>query len=271
MDDFWQQLIETVQKAGFVPTESLVDASSAIVNKRQPAKDPITLFEAVRLTYGFDWKEIEYADVSFWNWRQIRNELQQIWAALDHAASRISGSPAKAVAWSYPTTRTLEQIVELVQTAASSTPSPRTTTPVRRPEPRLMVNPGKMDAAIVSTYAVLQKNGDYVYSDICSWHLEDMLSDEEYLDALDQRVLAAFADHRHDDTRDLIPRQLVRAKMALHNSSDQSRTFLDFLRTLDQTNNLSGLSNQALLHRLLQIAPESSKQALEIMGETARA
>ena len=271
MDDFWGRLSSLISERGFVPTELLVDSPTSRVNKRQPTKDPITLFEAVRLAYGFEWKDIEASDVTYWNWRQIRAEMKEIWAALDQASSDFAGRPTKAIPWSYKATCTKDDAIKLVTSAAHISPLSTTSTPLRRPESRLMVNPGKMDAAIVNTCAVVRRNSNLEYSDILCVNLNQDLTDEEFLGLLDERVSVHSYDRQLEDNRDLIPRQLVRAKMAVQASSEEVRTFLDFLRALELSNNISGLSDQALLGRLLRISPESSKQALGALGDLTKA
>jgi len=256
----WQTITDLVNESGFLPGEMAADRESQSLPGRGPLP-PLTLFEAVRIGLGVPSDCVDYADVSFWNWKELRSAWTEVWAVLDELASSTSGSPIKAVAWAYPRARASSEVVELLHIAESSAPHLRAPLPAPRPHGSNMVNKGQISAAIANTLGVIRVAVGDPYCDFLPSLISEDATDEEFLQRLDEFVSRESLDQTKGDRSTFIPRALVRARFSVGDEEGNStRSFVGFLRQLDESNNLAGNSDQAFLHRLTTIAPEKSKE-----------
>ena len=256
----WNEIRALIEKAGFFSGEQAGDRESQDFSARSPLP-PLTLFEAVRLGLGVPPPQVGYADVSFWNWRDLRKAWAKVWDILDEEASRIHGSPIKSVAWAFPKSRTASEIMALIDRAESRSQEPESPLPMLRPTSLEMVNNGQISAAIANTLGVIREGLDAAYCDFLPSLIVQNATDEEFLQRLDEYVAERSLDQTRSDQSTYVPRLLVRARFASESQDGaQFRTFVAFLQSLDQANNLSGNSDQALLHRLTRIAPEKGKE-----------
>jgi len=264
VDVIWDPAIGILEQSGFIPTQQLVETPiKRGSTQRRSETDPVTLFEAIRLATGVQWEDMDSSDVTFWNWLELRQAWFEVWSALDSLVTRIKGTGSKAIPCAYQRSRTIEEVVSLLQSAKQEFPGLKVPRPHRRPEARDMVSSGRIDAAIANTLGVLRYTSGDEYGDLLSFCLENAVSDEDLLKSLDRRLLAQGANRDAINSRDLIPRQLVRAKLFISSQDETVRTFAGFLERLDSGNNLAGNSDSALVRRLLSIAPERSAAVLK--------
>jgi hypothetical protein len=136
-----------------------------------------------------------------------------------------------------------------------------------------MVNVGKGDSAVVSTIAVLVKQLSLPYGEILDSLLKRGGSDEDLLAHLDVEVDRLGADRTSCD-QSPIPREIIRAKQKVRDQMTLSSIpITTFLEILDASNNLTNITDDALLARLLYIAPEDNKsiaKKIEAAHFTAR-
>lgn len=260
----WERAIGILERSGFIPTQQLVETPlKRGATQRWSEADPVTLFEAIRLATGVQWEDMDSSDVTFWNWLELRQAWFEVWSALDTLVTRIKGTGSKAIPWAYQRSRTIEEVVGLLQMAKREFPDLNVPRPHRRPEARDMVSSGRIDAAIANTLGVLRYNSGDEYGDLLSFCLKNTTSDEELLNSLDNRLLTQEANLDATNSKDLIPRQLVRAKLFICSQEETVRSFAGFLERLNLGNTLAGSSDSAFLRRLLSIAPEKSAAVLK--------
>jgi len=263
----WNEIRELIEKAGFVPGEQAGNRESQDLPGGL-SLPPLTLFEATRLGLGVPPAQVGYADVSFWNWLDLRKTWGQVWNILDREASRLYGSPIQAVAWAYPKARTTSEILGLIERAESHAQAPSCPLPMPRPMSAEMVNKGQISAAIANTLGVIRVGLDTEYCDFLPALITQDATDEEFLLRLDRYVEQEEFDQTLSDQFTMVPRLLVRARFSsAPQDGAQYRTFVSFLQSLDEANNLSGNSDQALLHRLTRIAPEKSKEVTKRINQ----
>lgn len=270
MPVIWESAIGVLRRSGFIPTEQLTDHSvKRSVNQRRPETDSVTLFEAIRLASGVQWDDMDSSVVTFWNWLELRLAWTEVWSALDSLVSKAEGAGSRAIPWAYQSSRTQGDVVGLLERAKQEFPEVAVPLPHRRPEARDMVSSGRIDAAIANTLGVLRVASGQEYGDLLTSCLGNGTDDEKFLRMLDTRLLSLKADLDTIDPRDLIPRQLVRARQETASRDETVRTFGDFLTRVDSSINLSGNSDSSLLHRLLSIAPEKSAAVLKTLQATS--
>lgn len=84
--------------------------------------------------------------------------------------------------------------------------------PRRRPESRLIVGNGKIDAAIANTLSVLRVGFDLPYGDFIPKLIKESPNDEDFLKVLGDEVARQGFDEQLNDLNSFVPRELVRAK-----------------------------------------------------------
>lgn len=251
---FWKDLEEVL-------SSGVVGGSPESLNERtMQSNQEFSLFRAVRAAIGVEQQDMDCVDVSFWEWREMRALLLQAWGALDAVATRRSGRREQALVWVRQPEQSGLDLSEFVGEARSGEPSLGSLGVHRRPEALLMVNTGKIDAAICSTIAVVVSSSECPYGEILHKMLLMGGTDEELLAFLDSEVDRIGADRGSCHTS-AIPRELVRAKQKVRDQMGLSfaSSFVEFLETLDSASNLTNVTDEALLMRLLRIAPEENQ------------
>lgn len=221
--------------------------------------DALSLFKAVRFAIGVQPQDTDCADVAFWEWREMRSLLVQVWEALDRAASRRSDRREFASVWVHRQEQSGLNLDDFITEARSYAPTLPSLTVSRRPDAFLMVNVGKSDSVIVSTVAVIVKHSGLPYGEIL--HKLQVMGgpDEDLLGFLDSEVERLGADQSVCD-QSAIPRELIRAKQKVRDQfSMSSMSVSSFLEVLNSSNNLTNINDDALLSRLLHIAPEENR------------
>ena len=265
MENIWTKASNLISTFGFIPTE-LLDDVILENSKSRTIENGLSLFEVIRLASDVEWVDREYADVSFWNFQELRSTWSLVWATLDNEVQALTGNVHYAIPWAYFKERGKNEILLLLANASIRQPNLNIPQPRRRPESRLIVGNGKIDAAIANTLSVLRVGLDIPYGDFIPKLIKEVPNDEDFLKALGDEVARQGIDEQVNDSNSFVPRELVRAKWKIQkDKGDQSTSFAGFLSYLETSNNLEGNSDQAFLTRLLRIAPETSiavKQAI---------
>lgn len=264
--DVFGVLIEKFEVTGFAPLAPL-----------QKSKSTFTLFNAVRDLCGMT-ERIEVtipdkrsatkdvsttkethvvsdeADVSFWNYKELRAYLDLIFDLINEGVSNEVGSKTDAVAWSHDPSRTKSEVIEVMRELQKIHPNldppPHA---IRRPKAKQMVQIGKVEAAIGNTCAVLNAGGSN-YGDLFETMSHCNLTDESLLDFLDDLVYQQGLDTMVTDKTSLVPKSLVKTYVSYRartrNQKQKSCTMADFLGLLSEADNLSGNSDETIIHRL---------------------
>lgn len=265
MENIWTKASDLISTFGFVPTE-LLDEVILENSKSRTIENGLSLFEVIRLASGVEWNDREYADVSFWNFQEMRTAWISVWTTLDNEIQTITGNVHYAIPWAYSKDRGEREILSLLTSASIREPNLIIPQPRRRPESRLIVGNGKIDAAIANTLSVLRVGFDLPYGDFIPKLIKESPNDEDFLKVLGDEVARQGFDEQLNDLNSFVPRELVRAKWKTQkDKGDQFTSFAGFLSYLETSNNLEGNSDQGFLTRLLRIAPETSiavKQAM---------
>jgi hypothetical protein len=253
MMGYWDDLSEVMDG------KILALASADLGQDESEPDNTISLFSATRRAIGVAPKDDDCADVAFWEWREMRSLLVQVKESLDRAATRLSGRREIATVWVHQPAQSAFDVNELIAEGRSYSPLLPSLRVNRRPDAFLMVNAGKVDSSIASTVAVVVKNTTLPYGEIFQKLLNVGGKDEELLEFLDREV-EGIGDDRSSCDQSAIPREFVRAKQKLRDDMAlASLSVSSFLEILDTSNNLTNTNDDALLARLLHIAPEKNK------------
>lgn len=262
MADYWSTLKAILDQGGFDPLHGL-DGSRSSGGAKSAHQGQVSLFQAVRLAVGIEQSALDFADVSFWDWIRLREFLSTVWSALDTQIQVDFQSTSPAIVWASRVERTESEILALVDRASLRVEVGKPPAAVLRPAAFQMVGMGKIDSALANTCAVLTANLDVSYGDLLSQLLERGGTDEELLFFLDEKVSTSRADRTVSDQSSFIPRELVRAKIAIADKLGLgSIDFFKFLQVLDESNNLDNVTNESLLGRLVKIAPEPKSSVI---------
>jgi hypothetical protein len=272
MKSVWNEIRENISKHGLrhrlensvLPSEQNENSGWTSAGR--------TLFEMVRLSAGIDEQDMDYADVSFWNWLELRRSFIDIWRDLDLAATEKTGRTTLASAWAHESSTSFSEVLEIIDRAEEIRPGLEATKAIKRIEAPFIVNAGKVEAAIINTCAVICKQEDSSYGAIFSELIKNCEKDEETLVYLDELVNKRKTEISVTDRTSMIPRELGRAKSKMRNQSDEfTLTFVEFLKLIEPKENFEQLSDKLLRSRLVQIAPEESAsfiRKIQLLDET---
>jgi hypothetical protein len=202
---------------------------------------------------------MDSSDVTFWNWLELRKSWSELWAILDNAVSVKEGKQVRVIPWAFQRERSLDEVLALLDFVVNNFGDPSVPSADRRPDARFMVASGRIDAAIANTIGIVRSNQQVDYWTLLSSVAIPGVDDEDFLKQLDSATLRVGFDRRRQDSHDLVPRQLVRARQELSGRIDSIRRFSDFLHYLISGNDRDQLSDLEVLKRLLVIAPEKSE------------
>lgn len=248
---FLQLVATRLADSGFRP----FSVESADVESR------LTLHDAIRSVLTKGSTSSHLPDVAFWEWREIRPFLRQVWTNLNVSIARIDVGERSAIAWCSVPERSLKDVRMLLD-RASELPLQKLPTATRRASPRGLVQSAKVAGAIVESFAVLHEESSSSYGDLIERALEDFedsAGDLDLLAKLDDQCRFNEVGRNVTDNSTLVPRQLLRAYLKKERQADNRGEFLsfvNFLRAEIVVNNLAGLSDRATLKRLIQIEPE---------------
>jgi hypothetical protein len=227
---------------------------------------PRTMFQAVRLAAGISVQDVDNADVTYWNWRELRLLFATVWEALDAYVKEAKIGSGPAVLELSRIDATPAVIKQAVGGARKVFPSLDSIVAQKRPSARNVINPGKVDHAIANTLAVMVASSGLPYGE----YLDAIRqfggsSDEDSLAYLDSIVDELSFNRSAIDKESWIPRELLRARNAIRiKTGDEAMSLKSFLVQLDSSNNLTSITDASLLGRLLIIAPETGAMAKRV-------
>ena len=263
--DFFGALIEKVQNVGFAPLAPS-QKSKATYTLHTVVRDQLGMAERTEVSIqpndqsGGSSKTVEVhitsdmADVAFWDYKALRVFLTTVHEILDAEVSLLVGKSTNAVAWAHDPSRSQRDVIDLFNKARLKHPELTVPGPAhKRISAKLMVQNRRSEAAIANTLAVLVANGSS-YGDLleqCS-HLD--LSNESLLDFLDAQVEKTGANRNSIDRESLIPRELVmgfaKKRSEISKTEQGSLTVCQFLKSINDSNNFAGNSDETILYRL---------------------
>ena len=263
--DFFGALIEKVQNVGFAPLAPS-QKSKATYTLHTVVRDQLGMAERTEVAMrpkdqtGSSSKTVEVhitsdmADVAFWDYKALRAFLTNVHNILDSEVSLLVGKPTNAVAWAHDPSRSQSEVIDLFKKVRLKHPDLLVPGPAqKRISAKLMVQNRRSEAAIANTLAVLVANGSS-YGDLLEQCSQLDLSNESLLDYLDAQVEKVGANRNSIDRESLIPRELVVgfAKKRSENSKTEQGTLTvcQFLKSINDSNNFAGNSDDTILYRL---------------------
>lgn len=226
---------------------------------------PLTMIQLVRLTMGVPMAMVDFPTFAFWNSDILQKQLDKMWSALDSAVADLHPGNYSIVAWCFRVpSPTVSEILHVIEVAGSNSANVRIVDPTPRPMSSGLVQPKSLQTTIINMIGVVRTTCDLGYGDLLTQLASRNENDEELLQFLDTRI--ANGDHRmaQADRTTPIPALLTRAFFV---GNDPARTgtgpdtIAQFLRRLDESNNLAGLSDLALTRRLVPAASDSASGA----------
>jgi len=226
---------------------------------------PLTIIQLVRLTMGLPMAMVDFPTFAFWNSYKLQEKLDKIWSALDSAVADLHPGNYSIVAWCFRVpSPTVSEILQIIEFAESKSGAVRIADPTPRPMSSGLVQPKSLQTTVINMIGVVRTTCDLGYGDLLTQLASRDENDDELLQFLDTRI--ADGDHRmaQADRNTPIPALLTRAYFA---GNDPTRTgtgtgtIAQFLHRLDESNNLAGLSDQALTRRLVPAASDSASGA----------
>jgi hypothetical protein len=263
--DFFGALIEKVQNVGFAPLAP-TQKSKATYTLHTVVRDQIGMAERTEvstqpndLTRGSS-KNVEthitsdIADVAFWDYKALRSFLIIVHNILNDQVSEIVGRPTNAVAWAHDPSRSQDDVIDLLKSVRLKHPDLLVPgLAQKRISAKLMVQNRRCEAAIANTLAVLVANGSS-YGDLLEQCSQLDLSDESLLDFLDIQVNMTGANRNLIDRESLIPREMVVGYVRKRSENSKTEqgplTVCQFLKSINDANNLAGNSDDTILYRL---------------------
>ena len=194
------------------------------------------------------------ADVSFWDFLELREYLQKITELVDAEVALVVGKPTHFAAWEHDGSRSKTDVLKLLNSLSKKHPvlpnPPRATS---RPQARDIVAKGKIEAAIANTLAVMVGNG-MQYGDLFEKIASKLISNEDLLIDLDNYLEQQKCDRLTYDNKSLVPRNFVQAYFKFKDNADlgtdRNPSLAKFLSSMSTTNNFSGNSDEMLIKRL---------------------
>jgi len=263
--DFFGALIEKIKSVGFAPLAPS-QKSKATYTLHTVVRDQLGMAERTEVstqpnnqTSGSS-KSVavhitsDMADVAFWDYKELRVFLANVHNILDDEVSVFVGKPTNAVAWAHDPSRSQSDVIDLFTKVRLKHPDLLVPGPAqKRISAKLMVQNRRSEAAIANTLAVLVANGSS-YGDLLEQCSQLDLSNESLLDFLDTQVEKVDASRDLMDRESLIPRELVvgfTKKRSENSKTEQgSLTVCQFLKSINDSNNFAGNSDDTILYRL---------------------
>ena len=194
------------------------------------------------------------ADVSFWDFLELREYLKKITELIDAEVALVAGKPTHFAAWDHDSSRSKTDVIKLLNSLSKKHPVlPNPPQATSRPQARDMVAKGKIEAAIANTLAVMVGNG-MQYGDLFEKIASKLISNEDLLVDLDNYLEQHKCDRLTYDNKSLVPRNLVQAyfkfKDNADSGTDRNPSLAKFLSSMSTSNNFSGNSDEMLIKRL---------------------
>lgn len=208
----------------------------------------------------------------YWNWEELVGFLHEAWRRLDAAASDIAGRKTSTIAYLFEDGRSVDDALAVLDRVDCDN-SMHVVMPLRRP-----TTPGEgariplantLIGAIVRTMSMVVRSHEVSFGDVLSQCASVDTGDVDLLRRVDSSLGGGIESRAGLPPGEnvLMMRALVRAfQGAVSSESDESsryQSFSGFLVHFEQEANWSGLSDQSLLRRLLNIAPETAQSEMK--------
>lgn len=267
--DAWRQMSALLQERGFrpypigdnlAPIDEVLDADAVAESKL-----PLTMIQLVRLTIGVPMAMVDFPTFAFWDSDKLQKKLDKIWSSLDSAVADLHPGNYSVVAWCFRVpSPTVPEVLKVIEVAKAKSGEVRIVDPTPRPMSSGLLQPRSLETTVINMIGVVRTTCDLGYGDLLTQLANGEHNDLQLLDFLDSRI--ADGDHKmaQADRDTPIPALLTRV---LFSGNDPTRTgtgldtVAQLLRRLDESNNLAGLSDQALTRRLVPATSDKTSGA----------
>lgn len=244
-----------------IEAEGLLPFSSIKLGKR--TKPGITLFEALRNSLSM---KVDDSIYMYWEWIELESFLDEFWRILDNSASVLEGRKTSVIARASEESCTTSDVLRILETAKFESPKIISSISRRPTKSEASVRyVGKLLGACFTTIGILEKQNNCGFGDLFSLLADESRTNVELLRHLDDmsRELDSPLESLQPTDSILILRALGWALEKVNDDrkeDDQvSLTLGGFFFETEQSANWAGLSDQAILRRLLAIAPETAE------------
>lgn len=257
----WDRMEELLDRFGFHQYQ--VDDDRAVVLTPDTVDESgaggMSILELVRGALGVPREAASFPPYMFWDGIEMGPVLNQIWSRLNAALNAEVPSSHEIVAWCYlPSERSVSDLRKVIKRAGQMCTgiSNRKFTP--RPIGSNLVGAESAAGAAINLFGIVHTMRQVSYGDLLSSVQDKKRTEIELIGLLESRLSANERLEARCDTVSPIPQLLSRsyfsaAKLA---ASQSSRLGLyDYIASLEEVNNLAGLSDTALCKRLLQTLP----------------
>lgn len=267
--DAWRQMSALLEERGFqpypigdnlAPNDEVLDADAVAESGL-----PLTMIQLVRLTMGLPMAMVDFPTFAFWNSDELQKKLDKIWSGLDSAVTDLHPGNYSIVAWCFRVpSPSVSEILRVIEVAKSKSGEVHIVDPTPRPMSSGLVQPKSLQTTVFNMIGVVRTTCDLGYGDLLTQLANRDQNDVELLQFLDSRIADRERKMAQADRDTPIPALITRA-FFIGNDPTRTGTKLDtitqFLRRLDESNNLAGLSDQALTRRLVPAASDVASGA----------
>lgn len=259
LSDVFGVMKENLSESGFKPS----------VRQANTKVEGLTIHDSLRSALNMKSEDSVYV---YWNWEELIEFLRDAWRRLDAAASEVAERKTSTIAFLFDESQTIVDALNVLDRVDCRN-TPRIVMPLRRP-----TTPGEgtriplantLVGAIVRTISMVVRSHDVSFGDLLSELASVEMGDADLLRIVDRRLGDGIESRTALPPGEnvLMMRALVRAfQTAVSVESAESsrfRSFSGFLVHLEQEANWAGLSDQSLLRRLLNVAPETAQSELK--------
>lgn len=261
MTVLWDVLLAHLEPRGFRPY---------VFNQGQPVQEsgedeedvdaPLTMLQLLRSGFGVPVSRADYPAHCFWDFQRFDKALGEAWTALDSAARKLDSTKSSAITWAFePPARTIGDVQRLIEEARAMSPKVKSEHFLVRPISQWMVQPRSLESTVVNLLGIVVKHVDLDYGDFFTQVLDMKGGNRDLLIQLEAKIPAAEWSAAQADSETLLPPLMTRAYsgwLESTNSKPQDKSIVDFLRMLEQQNNLAGNSTPSILQRMLVLVPK---------------
>lgn len=257
----WDRMEELLDRFGF--RQYRVDDDRAMVLTSDTVDESgaggMSILELVRGALGVPREAASFPPYMFWDGLEMVPILDQIWSRLNAALRAEEPSAYEIVAWCYlPSERSVSDLRKVIKRAEQICTgiSNRQFTP--RPISSNLVGAESVAGAAINLFGIVHTMHQVSYGDLLSSVQDKKRTEIELIGLLESRLSASERLEARCDNLSPIPQLLSRsyfsaAKLATGQSGRLG--LYDYIASLEEVNNLAGLSDTALCKRLLQTLP----------------
>lgn len=216
--------------------------------------EPRTMIQLVRGAVGVVPSHAGRSTDCFWGSVEMATTLQQTWDVLEAALKTVEPGHHSLVAWSFgPPVRTAADVQLIIEAARGISPKLRCRQFLVRPLSPGITGVRTPETALINLIGIVKVFRDVAYGDLLSELIKHPLSNSELLSTLEKQVPEGKWSSADCDRESPITQLLTRIYseyLSRESGHSGDLTLIGFLTQLEERNNLSGLSDQALVARL---------------------